>query len=575
MKDVYRRLYRSPKYYSELLLKIITKAAEQKSLMYNYAQNYLYSVVQGMRVQGLPVRIVIVKARQVGISTGVSSIIYHHTATRSNVSSLIASHDDDSSQNIYKMYRYFYDHMDDLFKPMSKYSNRKELLLENPDEKSRKTVPGLNSRLLVETASKVSLGRSYTLHNVHLSEFAFMARADQLMLGVGEAVPYKPGTSVFIESTANGLGNEFHKRCEEAAKGKGSYRLVFVPWFWDAEYTVPMQHMKISTLCDHDKADYGDEARLHEELGISLRQLQWRRNKIDDSFNGNVDGFCQEYPSTWQEAFIFSGAPLFHTKVLLKMKAACPSPEWQGDISWNGKLEVTRLQSQLGQMKIWKEPDAYGTYVIGADVSEGIEGGDYSSLDVINLETTEQVAHWRGHIDPDEFGTLLSWVGHYYRDALIGVEVNNHGLTTVVQLAKLGYWNQFNRITFDSKSGKRRDSLGWKTTATTKPLIIDGLRKAVREGDLIINEEETINEMMTFVKQQDGTMGAAAGRHDDRVISLAIAVEMAKHAYKKTGRKAVPKPKKVLISDLVAMAERMERDRNSLPVLGSWHGSID
>lgn len=575
MREVYRRLRRSPRYYSELLLKIITKNAERKPLVYNYAQMHLYRLVQRMRLAALPVRIIIVKARQVGISTGVSSMIYHHTATRSNISSLIASHDDDSSQNIYKMYRYFYENTDELFKPMSKYSNRKELLLENPDERSRKTLPGLNSRLLVETAKNVSIGRSYTLHNVHLSEFAFMAKAKELMMGVGEAVPEKQGTAVFIESTANGLGNEFHDRCLRAAKGKGAYRLLFVPWFWDPGYTVLQKQVKIRTLCDHDKADYGDELFLHEKLGVSLAQLQWRRNKIEDSFERNVDGFRQEYPSTWEESFVFSGKSLFPVRTLMAMKDACPSPLWRGDITWDGKMNVTRLESELGAMRIWREPEPGDTYVIGADVAEGIEGGDYSSVDVISLERSEQVAHWRGHIDPDEFGVLLWWIGRHYRDALMGVEVNNHGLTTVVQLAKLQYWNQFHRVTFDSARGKRRDSFGWKTTKVTKPLMVDGLRQVVREGDLIINEEETIDEMISFVKHEDGELAATSGKHDDRVMSLAIAVEMAKHAYKKAVIRKAPTPKKILISDLTKMADDMERQRHRLPLLGSWHGPLE
>lgn len=571
MSEVYARLYRSPRYFSELLLKIKTKDAQIAPMIYNYSQRILYKTVQQIRQQRKPVRVIVVKARQVGISTGISSIVYHHTTTRSNVTSLITSHDMDSSENIFRMYRLFYDKTDDGFKPMTKYSNRKELLFENPNDEKRQLSPGLNSRIMVDTSRTVSIGRSFTLNNCHLSEVAFMDNAEELMLGVEEAVPMLPDTAIFLESTANGMGNYFHKKCEAASKRRGDYVLVFIPWFWAKEYTIHDLHA-LGTLGDHEKSEYGNELELSKKFKVSEPQLRWRRMKIENSFDGNVQKFQQEYPSYWQEAFIFSGQPLFPTKTLIAMKEACPAPISRGDIIHGKGSQYSFLPGDRGSLSVWVDPVPQGTYVIGADTAEGIDGGDRSTVDIVDVRTLTQVAHWCGIIPPDELAYVIYYLGKKYLDALVGVEVNNHGLLTVVTLQKLQYWNQYKRISFDSQKKKRRDALGWKTTSITKPLMIDGLRQFVKAGEVIINNPETIEEMLTFVKHEDGSLGAAVGSHDDRVISLAIAVEMARQAFIRPGLKPLRKSSKITFGDIDRMVDDLNERKSQLPGMGSWRG---
>lgn len=537
-------------------------------LVYNKAQRYLYHVVQQMRLDHLPVRILALKARQVGISTGISSLVYHHAATRFNVNALVASHDMDSTDHIFRMYRLFYDKTDDAFRPMTRYSNRKELLFENPDDNMRRKAPGLNSSIRIDTAKNVNLGRSYTLHDVHLSEVAYMDNAKDLLLGVEEAVPNLPGTSIFLESTANGLGNLFHQRCERALKGKGPYRIVFIPWFWDCEYIAA--GTLVGELGDHDKCEFGNELELVKKFNLNQHQILWRRDKIENSFDGSVQKFQQEYPSSPEEAFIFSGQPLFPAKTLLAMKGACEEPISRGEIVWSKSKRPQILPDTRGSFIVWKNPVAGGTYVLGADVAEGVEGGNNSSLDVLDVRTMEQVAHWNGIIHPEDFGQVIAYIGLLYGNALAGVEINNHGLTTVVALQNLKYWNQYRRITFDKKSKRRKDSQGWKTTAVTKPLIIDGLRNDVKGGDILINSPETIGEMLTYVKHDDGTLGAIAGAKDDRVMSMAIAAEMARQAFVRSRARRPRKSTKLTMSDVARMAEQLQAQETALPVMGSW-----
>ncbi len=566
---VYSKLYKSPRYYSELLLKIKTKSAEIQSLFYNRAQRYVYKIIQRTRLERKPVRIVIVKARQTGISTGISSIIYHHTATRSNISSMISSHDQDSSNNIYGMYQLFYDRTDDTFKPMKKYSNRKELLFENPDDSKKSLHPGLNSRIIVETAKNTSVGRSFTLQNFHGTEVAYWEKPEEVMMGIEEAVPDKEGTLIALESTANGIGNYFHRKCEQASRKETAYQIIFIPWFWEPEYQVALRDVKIKTLCQHEKDEYGDEAKLLKDFNLSMQQLQWRRNKIENNFEGNVERFCQEYPSTWQEAFIFSGQPLFNVKTLMAMKDNCPEEIQRGHVILDKEKTTTIVPSSRGELKLWEGPIHNEVYTIGADVSEGVEGGDNAAIEVLNVRTMTQVAEWCGLIAPDDLAHVIFFLAQMYGNPLTGVEVNNHGLTTVVTLQNLKYWNQYRRIVFDSQKRKRRDALGWKTTANTKPLIIDGLRQAVKEGEIILNSKECIDEMLHYVLLSDGKMGATPGHHDDRVIAMAIALEMAKQSFVRNQvKEEIVLKSKFTFDYFDKMAEARHREANRIPRIG-------
>lgn len=569
--DLISRLYRSPRYYSELLLKIKTKSADISPLFFNRAQRYLYRVVQQLRLKKKPVRILNLKARQLGMSTGISSLVYHHTATRSNVTSMISSHDQDSTNHIYSIYKLFYDKSDPLFRPMIRYSNRKELHFENPDDATRSQAPGLNSRIIVQTASNTALGRSFTIQNFHASEVAYWEDPKTVMEGVEQAVPDKADTMIYLESTANGVGNYFHDKVARAVDKKSNYHLVFIPWFWEEDYIADAQTTAaLGSLCDSDQNEYGNEVELLAKHKLSREQLAWRRGKIENNFEGSVDRFRQEYPSSWEEAFIFSGQPLFNVKVLHAMKPNCETPLRSAEVLLRGD-SYDLLDNSRGRLKIWEEPTRGNFYALGVDVAEGVEGADRSAIEIVNVASLRHVGEWCGYIEPDTLAYVANFLGRRYFNALLGVEVNNHGLTTVTKLHELGYWNQYKRTVFDKVKKMRRDSLGWKTTAITKPLLIDGARRAVRNGDVLLNSPDLIEELCNFVLHEDGSMGATSGKHDDRVIAFAIALEMARQTFVQKGLHHDRGPKPFTFDYFDQMADRMEKERHTPDAMGSWH----
>ena len=180
-------------------------------------------------------------------------------------------------------------------------------------------------------------------------------------------------------------------------------------------------------------------------------------------------------------------------------------------------------------LEVWKQPELRSAYVLGVDTAEGLKHGDFSCIQVINVGTGEQAAIWHGHIAPDLLAEEVMSVGLWYNDALCCVESNNHGLTTITELRHLGYPNLFRRRQLNNVSNRIGQEYGWKTTRTSKPLMIDDLSSALRNLELNIYDKNTIAELRTFTRNDRGTMSGSP--YDDRVMALALANQMRKYAY--------------------------------------------
>jgi hypothetical protein len=190
-----------------------------------------------------------------------------------------------------------------------------------------------------------------------------------------------------------------------------------------------------------------------------------------------------------------------------------------------------------GLVKIWEKPIKNVKYVIGADVALG-EGGDYSCADVLKLPEMIQVAHIHGQIDPDLFGLYLNCLGLYYNKALLGPEVNSMGHTVLATLQRKRYPNIFQREVADSVGlGRKTRKAGWVTGKGTKFRIISQLNAVLRDGCSGVLNTDTITEFSDYTRMEDGTYGALLGSYDDRVMSYAIAIEMAYSA--PSGRRVV------------------------------------
>lgn len=500
-----------------------------------------------------PVKVIILKARQMGFSTAVEALCYWWTSTNFNINSVIIGNDEKSSLNLYRMFRRYFDNTNILFKPSVRYNTKSDLTFEKFDENGKQI--GLGSAIKIETAKNKSAGRSDTVNFLHASELGAWENGEDLVASLMQTVPdaevmEKP-SMVFLESTAEGRGNYFHKEYVAAVNKKNNYQPLFAPWWILDTYERDATFEDLGQLNDYEKFLVELMRKGHETLGHKFpiseesipRKLAYYRRKAKD-FAATPERLPQEYPSTWEEAFISSGKNVFNPLALQEMEKDATPLE---DVNYYKitpleerpyeEFELEKVQFEPNEapddftykapLKIWEKPKPYKEYVIGADVAEGLKGGDFSVATVVDISTMEVVARWRGHCDPDKFGEILGALGTYYNYALIGVEVNNHGLTTVQKLRDTFYTNLYKRDRgYDEEWETPTVNLGWKTDMRTKRLMIDDLIKLVRERVIKDKDIVFINEAFSYVRDERGRMNAEEGSHDDVVMSTAIAYQL-------------------------------------------------
>jgi phage terminase large subunit len=190
------------------------------------------------------------------------------------------------------------------------------------------------------------------------------------------------------------------------------------------------------------------------------------------------------------------------------------------------------VDDDSGDLEVFQQPEPDREYVIGADVAEGLESGDYSAAYVIDVETGEDVAVLHGHMDADVYARQLDALGRYYNTALLGVEINNMGHSVVnVLLNYTFYPNLYHHDQYNADSGKNDSKPGWPTNTVTRPILVDTLIKGVREAVWPVNDANLIMEMQTFVRDSKGkpqaqNKGKSGGAKDDRVMAYGIAHQM-------------------------------------------------
>ena len=505
-----------PLCFIENTLKIRDKLANLVPLRFNRPQMRLYQEIQRQERLGLPIRIIILKARQMGFSTATAGLFYYRTVTQPNINTMIIAHKADASTAIFNKNKLFYDLSPFFLQPLRKASNAKELLFENPSvkQKEKREKPGLRSKIVIETAMNKEAGRSSTIHNLHVSELAFWPHPEETMTSVMQTVPNEPGTCVIIESTANGVGGLFYEEWQKAERGESPFVPLFFPWYEMAEYTMP--------LPEDFQADQ-EESALQQKYFLTDGQLAWRRWCIQANCHGDLDLFHQEYPADPHEAFISSGRPVFDTQAIDDAMRKIVPPQAQGRVVAEGGFPIFRSQYK-GFLSIWDYPQDGEAYTIGIDVAKGLENGDYSVMSVICNRTKKMVAEWHGHIAPDLLGEEANLLGRYYNMALLVPESNNHGISTIDRLRQLHYPKLFRRRTVNRAINKVTEEYGFNTNSKTKPVIISDLGAHLRERAHLVSSLECLRGGLTYIYDPDGATNAQNGCYDDRVIALALAL---------------------------------------------------
>lgn len=534
--------------YIENCLKIKTKSGTVVPFRLNDAQRKLYAVAKRQQDAGKPVRLIILKARQLGFSTLTEGLIFHACATRKNVNALIVAHREDATANLFRMSKLFYDELPAPVKPMLRASNAQELVFENPSKlrSEREARPGLRSRIRCATAGGRGIGRSDTLQCVHLSEYAFWPDgADgkaSTLAGILQAVPSLPGTMVVIESTANGF-EDFKERWDAAVAGENDFEPVFFAWFENPDYSMPVVP---GTEWTPEEREMRDAYRLTDE------QLQWRRWCIANNCGGSLDMFRQEYPASPGEAFLHSGTGVFDNEQIVLRLERLPSPAGRGEFT-DGEW----TESETGAITLYELPEEGVPYVLGGDTAG--EGSDYFTAIVIDNVSGRIVAKLRQKYSEPEYVRQIYALGRFYNDALVAIETN-FSTYPVMKLQEMEYPNQYSREREDTYTRQMKKSYGFRTDRQSRPRAIANLVEVFSSHPEWFTDRELLEEMLTFCYNEDHRPEALAGKHDDLVMGAAITYAV-RHQQRMTVLTEPEKPREKLI-------DQMKRQKRAKRVWG-------
>ena len=480
-------------------IKIITKDSSQGFVDFalNDAQVHINNALEKQRRETGKVRAIILKARQQGISTYCAARAFWKSYYNAHSRAVVMAHDGPTSEALFTMSKNLIDHMDDNMRPTYAKSNAREMQFEHNKAGYR-----------LYTAGSPEAGRGTTPTIAHLSEVAFWQHDEKILAGLFQGISQAAGTEVILESTANGAAGEFYRLWRGAVSGENGYIPVFIPWYLTREYTTtPPRDFELSV----------EEEKLKEEYSLTDGQLYWRRLKIAES---GPRKFQQEYPIKAEEAFLVSGSNVFDPKVVTEMLPRKPESVREFNDA-SGTFDETRE----GNLHIWRYPTFDESFVIGADVALGTNQ-DYSAATVFDTNNKLCALYRVNNMDPGTFGDLLFYLGRYFNNALLAVESNSIGNTTLDRLMQMSYVNMYYETKVMQMRTEDGTRLGFRTTASSKPRIIGYLKRAVEDRDIDIPSNVIIQELMDYVSDDTGKTNALPGCHDDTIMAMAIAMEV-------------------------------------------------
>ena len=421
----------------------------------NKAQEIALATIAEIQKRGDPIRIVNPKARQKGMSTFYAEWIMSQLLLYPETSGAVMAHSKEAGEGLFSIcWRLFMGMKDraQLGVTKAKGSAFKRYLELAP----------MHSSICVLVADEPGrdeigyTGRSKTFQYLHCSEVPFWRNASATLTALRQCVPRSPNTAIFLESTARSYGDVFHKQWIAAFDKKYAtlYVPLFIPWFIDDDYTLIFIDEKAkedfaNSLRDKETADYGNEIRLMEEHPeITLEHLHWRRWKLADELEMNLDIFRREFPSYPDEAFQSTQGNWLSPVIMTRYKQEASKPIAVGDWdnqenAWGRKPKF--VERPDGFVRIWRQPRPYHQYVLGTDSAEGNEFGDHSAGIVLcrKPEGVHAEIHGTDYRRPTqtEFAEQVYWTARHYNECWINPESNYGQVIAAMLVNIIGYHN--------------------------------------------------------------------------------------------------------------------------------------
>jgi len=433
-------------------------------------------------------RNIVLKARQMGITTWIAARYFLNTITRPGTVTVLVAHDQDSAEAIFRIVHRFAENLPEAV--------RRGALRTSRSNARQLTFTKLDSEFRVESAADANAGRGLTIHHLHGSEVAsWPGDAAGTLASLRAAVI--PDGEVTLESTPQGSEGCWYREWQ-AANANG-YVQHFFPWWMEPKYR--FKGARVGELT-------AEEEVLVLRHGLDVEQIAYRRD-LKANFGARA---AQEFAEDAASCFRASGSCVFDADVLEARLRELPQPMAKRD---------------RGQLQVWWPPverpsEAYAPpgrkreYIIGVDPAGGGVEGDFAAMQVIDRASGMQCAEWYGHCTPEELARKAAALGREYNGALLAVERNNHGHAVLAQLETVEQYEPVFR-----ESGRIS---GWLTTAVSRPRMLENLAATIAAEPELFSSARLLGECRTFVRHADGRIAAAQGCHDDAVTAMAVAL---------------------------------------------------
>jgi len=422
-------------------------------------------------------RNIVLKSRQVGMTTYIAARFFISTITRPGTVTVLVAHDQESAEAIFQIVKRFWDRL-----PGELQQGALKLARCNVRAIA---FAKLDSEFRVATAADENAGRGLTIHNLHCSEVSrWPEMGEETLLSLQAAVP--PEGAITLESTPQGAAGLFYNewlRAEETG-----YVRHFFPWWLEPAYKLPGFPVESPTE---------EELLLMEQQGLTVAQIAYRRT-IKATYREKA---AQEYAEDPQSCFLASSECAFDLPAIEEQLRRAPEPPEKRD---NGRLQV------------WLPPAAGRGYILGVDPAGGGATGDCSCVQVIDRLTGLQCAELLAHLGPAELAPKVAELAREYNGGLIAIERNNHGHAVLAHLMQLPGAES---LWVYQQGGKA----GWLTNVASRPRMLAILAQLLESAPELFNSARLLGECRTFVRGADGSPAAAAGAHDDSVMAMALA----------------------------------------------------
>lgn len=565
------------------LLKIVPKDREMGliPLKPKRGQTALEERLRAQREAGLAMRVIILKGRQIGMTTWCQGKLILPTTQLPHTNSLTVAHEDDAVKKIYRIGERMHRNLPAALRPEVRAFKRNDHIHFGQKGDLWAGAVWPDSVYELGTAGSPEAGRAGTYHRAHLSEYAFYPQPEQKLIAVMQAVPDDPDTFVAIESTPNGH-NHFKSLWDQAVEGHSDFIAFFWPWWKEDEYQSAFMAGEREEFRpgDLDQSPFAEEelelldpgpidVDTGEHVPLTLEQLKWRRETIANKCGGKIEKFHQEYPATPEQGFLSTGRKVFEPMLVARAMAQAERTDprvGQGGPVLGGVLAGKRIseEGRFGEVQVPKEPrfkparelelgeDPYWrfwlplkdgvpvipkdrAYMIGGDVSEGLpesedDGADpaFHALQVIDHKTRTQVAEYRSRVDPDLFAEHALLAALLFNEAWLAIERTGPGRAVVRRLRHDFHYPFMYKLRHHATDQEKQGAeFGWDTNRKTKPILLAGGQQLLREGTHGVKSRRLVAEMITYIRTSTGKTLPEKGKFADLLMAWLIAQQVA------------------------------------------------